>query len=262
VRQLVADPECVVTTGTTYENLENLAEAFRDQVIRRYEGTRLGDQELLAHLLEDDAEAVIPRAWLVDRCRPPARDLSLTPTGLGLDVAGAGADDCALALRTGRSVRLLRRWSEADTTATAEVTAAAARAHGVTYVNVDAIGIGQGVADQLKRAHREGRLRADVYAVNVAEAPDEPERFANLRAEMWWRGRELSERGEWETHDLDEDTVDELAAPHFSYVRGRVQVESVDHIKARLGRSPDAATAVLLAALGPRGAGHAVSWRR
>src|SRR5437588_3651055 len=34
--------DVVVTRGTTYENRANLAPGFFDQVIRKYEGTRLG----------------------------------------------------------------------------------------------------------------------------------------------------------------------------------------------------------------------------
>jgi len=42
---LVRDPICVVTRGSSYENRANLAPAFFDQIIRKYEGTRLGRQE-------------------------------------------------------------------------------------------------------------------------------------------------------------------------------------------------------------------------
>jgi len=46
IRDLVRDPICVVTRGSSYENRTNLAPAFFDQIIRKYEGTRLGRQEL------------------------------------------------------------------------------------------------------------------------------------------------------------------------------------------------------------------------
>src|ERR1700750_208437 len=42
-----------VTRGSTYENRANLAPGLIDQIIRKYEGTRLGPQELNAQLLED-----------------------------------------------------------------------------------------------------------------------------------------------------------------------------------------------------------------
>jgi hypothetical protein len=155
---------------------------------------------------------------------------------------------------------VLRRWSEPDTVQTTEVVLAEARAHGPAYINVDAIGIGQGVADNLAAAHRAGRLRAKVYPVNFGAGADEPDRFANLRAEAWWHGRELTEAGGWNLSAVSEDALDELAAPHYSYVAGRVQVEKKDHVKLRLGRSPDEADALLLAALGPRGGGRVGGW--
>lgn len=43
----------VVTRGSTYENRSNLAPSFLSSIVRKYEGTRLGRQELLAELLED-----------------------------------------------------------------------------------------------------------------------------------------------------------------------------------------------------------------
>lgn len=42
-----------VTRGSTYDNVANLAPNFFAQVVRRYEGTRLGRQELEAAILED-----------------------------------------------------------------------------------------------------------------------------------------------------------------------------------------------------------------
>ena len=58
IRDLVRDPICVVTRGSSYENRTNLAPAFLDQIIRKYEGTRLGRQELEAELLEDTPGAL------------------------------------------------------------------------------------------------------------------------------------------------------------------------------------------------------------
>jgi predicted phage terminase large subunit-like protein len=53
IRSLLADPKVVVTRGRTEENRANLAPAFLDQIVRRYQGTRLGRQELDAELLDD-----------------------------------------------------------------------------------------------------------------------------------------------------------------------------------------------------------------
>ena len=53
IRRLLADPNVAVTRGRTAENRANLAPAFLEQIVKRYEGTRLGRQELDAELLED-----------------------------------------------------------------------------------------------------------------------------------------------------------------------------------------------------------------
>lgn len=53
LRDLESKSSTVVTTGSTYENMANLAAAFIRLIIERYEGTRLGRQELRAQYLED-----------------------------------------------------------------------------------------------------------------------------------------------------------------------------------------------------------------
>lgn len=66
LRALLKERTTVVTTGTTYENLANLAPTFAQQVIAKYEGTRLGRQELLAELLEDAEGALWKREPMVE----------------------------------------------------------------------------------------------------------------------------------------------------------------------------------------------------
>jgi phage terminase large subunit-like protein len=58
----------VVTRGTSYENILNLAPAFVERIIRRYEGTRLGRQELHAEVL-DDVPGALWSLGLIDRAR-------------------------------------------------------------------------------------------------------------------------------------------------------------------------------------------------
>lgn len=66
VRDLLAmgAPRCVVTRGRTYDNSANLAASFLAQVKAKYEGTRLGRQELNAEMLEDVPGAMWNRAML------------------------------------------------------------------------------------------------------------------------------------------------------------------------------------------------------
>ena len=62
IKDLIADASCIVTHGNTYDNRENLAAAFFRTVIRKYEGTRLGRQELNAELLDDNPAALWQRS--------------------------------------------------------------------------------------------------------------------------------------------------------------------------------------------------------
>ena len=61
IKELIADDSVLVSTGTTYDNIDNLAPAFYKSIIKRYEGTRLGRQELLAEILDDNPNALFTR---------------------------------------------------------------------------------------------------------------------------------------------------------------------------------------------------------
>jgi phage terminase large subunit-like protein len=56
--------DVVVTRGSTFENAANLAGPFLEAIRKRYEGTRLGRQELNAELLSDTPGALWQLAWL------------------------------------------------------------------------------------------------------------------------------------------------------------------------------------------------------
>lgn len=58
IKRLLSDPTVVVATGTTYDNAANLAQPFLDAIVRRYEGTRLGRQELEGVVLDDNPAAL------------------------------------------------------------------------------------------------------------------------------------------------------------------------------------------------------------
>lgn len=53
VREVMDRRTTVITNGTTYENLDNLAPSFRENVLQAYEGTRIGQQELMGVMMTD-----------------------------------------------------------------------------------------------------------------------------------------------------------------------------------------------------------------
>ena len=64
IRTLVEREDVIVTRGSTYENQMNLAPTFLAEVQSRYEGTRLGRQELYAEILDDVECALWTREML------------------------------------------------------------------------------------------------------------------------------------------------------------------------------------------------------
>jgi phage terminase large subunit-like protein len=53
IKDIIRDPATVVTRGSTRDNRGNLAAGFFESIIKKYEGTRIGRQEIEAELLED-----------------------------------------------------------------------------------------------------------------------------------------------------------------------------------------------------------------
>ena len=53
IKGLLADAGTIATRGSTYDNQDNLAPKFFRDIVSRYEGTRLGRQELHAEILDD-----------------------------------------------------------------------------------------------------------------------------------------------------------------------------------------------------------------
>jgi len=67
LRTLLKDETTALTRGSTYDNRANLASKFFDAIIKRYEGTRLGRQELNAEVLEDMPGALWTRGMIEAR---------------------------------------------------------------------------------------------------------------------------------------------------------------------------------------------------
>lgn len=105
LRELVQSPQTHVTVGSTFDNRANLAPTFLSQIVTKYEGTSLGEQELYARIL-DEAPGALWKRETISRHRvalaPPlvrivvAIDPAATNTDesseTGIVVAGLGTD--------------------------------------------------------------------------------------------------------------------------------------------------------------------------
>lgn len=98
---LIKDTRNVITTGTTYENRANLADGFFSYVISKYEGTRLGRQELNAELLTDVPGAL----WMrdkIDETRVVKAPDNLTRVVVGVDPSATSGGAEAGIITAGR----------------------------------------------------------------------------------------------------------------------------------------------------------------
>ena len=171
-------------------------------------------------------------------------DQSNAPTILAVDVARFGADQSVLLLATPTAVLRLEAHHGLDTMQLAGRVADAYRRQSPKRIVVDEIGVGAGVVDRLKE------LNLPVTGINVGRPARQRTLFANLRAEGYWRLRELF------SQDLlaipnDPELAGQLSSLRYSYnSRGQLIIESKDDARARGIPSPDKADAMMLAFLG------------
>ena len=229
--------------GTGYmAQLQAMPEPLRSQML--YGDFQAG--------IQDDAMQVIPTAW-VEAAQARWRPLERKPgmDSLGVDVARGGRDNTVIARRHGQWYDVPLVYPGTDTPngpAVAGLVVAAARDQ--APIHLDVIGVGASPYDFLVEAQQ------PVFGVNVSEAARGSDKsgrlqFFNLRSELWWRMRELldPEGNSGIALPADKRLLADLCAPKWSMRGAKVYVESRDEIVKRIGRSPDWASAYLLAAM-------------
>lgn len=91
LKALMKEPGTAITRGSTFDNASNLPAKFIAGIKKKYEGTRLGRQELYAELLDDVVGALWTRAMIKAADMP-----EMTRIVVAVDPSGAGgAEDDA-----------------------------------------------------------------------------------------------------------------------------------------------------------------------
>ena len=164
---------------------------------------------------------------------------------LAVDVARFGSDRSVILRRRGQGVEEIRTFQKLDTMQLTGWVAAAIQEFQPDRVCIDEIGVGAGVVDRLREQGYQ------VKGINVARWARQDKLFANLRAEGYWRLRELFATG---TISIPTDSrlMGELAALRYSYdSQGRIIMESKEAMRQRGQASPDVADALMLAFVDP-----------
>lgn len=232
-------------TGTGYmAQLQSLPEPLRSQML--YGDFQAG--------IEDDPWQVIPTQWveIAQRRWTDLVALGKTPEmmSLGVDVARGGRDNTIIARRHEGmwfdKPLVYPGTATPDGPTVAGLTIAATRDGAPQHVDV--IGVGASPYDFLMSSHQQ------VVGVNVSEKSLSTDRsgrlrFKNLRSELWWMMREALDPSLNTGIALPPDSklLDDLCAPTWELQGAVVYVESREDIYSRIGRSPDWASAYILA---------------
>ncbi len=226
--------------GTAYmATLQALPEPLRSQMLH-------GDFQAG---IEDDPWQVIPTAWIdFAMARWQLPDKKLPMDSLGVDVARGGQDQTVIARRHGPWFDVLLAYPGSQTPdgpAVAGLVVAAARDH--ASIHIDVIGVGSAPYDFLRQNQQ------PVLGINVSEKSHATDRsgrlrFTNLRSQLWWHMREALDPANNTGLALpcDAQLRADLCAPTWTLQGPYIRVEGREAVVARLGRSPDRASAVIL----------------
>jgi phage terminase large subunit-like protein len=169
------------------------------------------------------------------------RDISEgLPVELGGDVARYGDDESVLTIRKGNKAEPQIIYKHIDLMQLADEWYSVYMNKKAEAIKVDAIGIGAGVVDALKRKG------INVIEVNESQSPAD-EKYQNARAEMYFNIREKAMNDEISIPD-DPELKTEVSYTHYkTNSQMRIQIEAKDDIKKKIGRSPDRADSLALA---------------
>lgn len=244
------------TMRVSCEDSSRVSKEFIDEVRATYgENSNAFRVRVLGEFPLADDDTVIPISLLEAAKVRDIKPSQTAPMVWGLDVARFGGDRTVLTKRKGARLHekqivkrnldtmqvagfTLNEWNETPAHLRPE------------EICVDVIGLGAGVVDRLQE------LGLPVVAVNVGEAPALNDKFLNLRAELWFRGREWFEKRAASLEEADSRLVDELAMTRYSFTsNGKIKVESKDEMKKRTRdrSSPDLADSFLLTLAGQHG---------
>lgn len=210
--------------------------------------------------MSDDAMQVIPTAWVEAAMARWTKPHSLpSMDSLGLDIARGGKDQTVIARRHGMwfDVPLCYPGTATpDGPTVCGLTIAAAR-NGAP-IHLDVIGVGSSPYDFLLQANQH------VLGIEMSGAANGFDksgrlRFKNMRSMLWWKMREALDPSNNMGVCLppDRKLKAELCAPMWKPQGNIIYVESREDIVDRINRSPDIATAFILALLDtPRLEGH------
>jgi len=226
-------------------------------VRERYEtwgiDSALWQAKVMGNFPQDEEYTIIPvyiwKQAQVDEKKPIVDDIE--DIRIGIDVARFGSDQTSLAITIKNRLTEVHTIRNMDTTEVSKWVDRIIRKRFNRYkrwkqvlTNVDTIGVGAGVEDQLKNTFNYER----VNGFKVSQKAVNYDKYLNKRAEMYWQLRQGLKEGEYEIGVHDEEIENQITAIKYEFSsNGQLKVESKKKIKKRLGESPDNADSICMA---------------
>ena len=200
---------------------------------------------------DEGEKTLIPLSWVLN-----AVDRKVATKGwrtLGLDVAGRGnqGDETVLGELRGRKFSILERYRGFNSIwTTAKVNEHAAKKPVADMVAIDDTAIGEGTTDQVEA------MEWPVVRIRFGESAINPERFVNLKSELYWRIRSELEAGFNQPDNPnvgfslpdDKKLHAELTGIEYDYdERLRIKVEGHKAMEKRNFPSPNSGDSLVLA---------------
>lgn len=202
------------------------------------EGSPIYKARVLGDFPESSEDTVIPLDLVMTAVIRPK--IGKQPIRVGVDVARFGDDDTVIVVVQGNHIKEIIRTSGKSTMETCGRVITVIHENKPESVYIDDIGVGGGVVDRLKE------LGYSVTGVNVANQAIDHRRYANVRAEMWFRIEQWLKDGGALPDDVR--LIGDLTSARYGYTSaGQLKLEPKEDTKKRLGRSPDAGDALGLA---------------
>lgn len=179
---------------------------------------------------------VIKDSWVENAARiklyPPRLKKIIT-----CDPARYGDDETVIYYMENTEIKESEIYGRKDLMHTANVLHVLSHRHGGCLIVVDVCGLGAGIVDRLIE------MGDNVLGIDNAGKSSEPEKYYNLRSEIWCRAADGFAAGDVELRNIEPKLKGQLTTPTYEFRNGKILIESKADIKKRLGNSPDRADA-------------------
>jgi hypothetical protein len=182
---------------------------------------------------------------------------TLNPPEMGIDVARMGDDSSVIAIKQDNTLFDMQEYNSLSITEFATIIENEVKKVASTFntttnnipIKIDSTGLGAGTFDIL-----DDKEDLNVIDINFSESAYEIEKYANIRAELWFSLKEQAEKGIISFNKVQDQYLKnklrtEFITPYYRFnPKGKIIIESKEDTKKRARKgSPNLADAVNLA---------------